>query len=300
MNTVQQTEMDVMRNHAKARFTADGRSVTVHAMRCGTVTVKRSHAVCCVPERTPAPLRFLTILADRRFADPMPIWCYAVEHPEGLFVIDAGAEPSYNDAASWTPDPRTGAVIRSFIKLDVSDEETLPVRLISAGLTPANVRAVVLTHQHIDHTGTVPAFASTDIWTTHAEDAAANRIGALHWRWRNTSTAIRYVDRDGEDTDLGAAVNLTSDGKLTAIHTPGHTPGSVTVRLRTDQADIWFTGDTSFTAAGMDPAAPTAGIHSDMRQVRRLQTHLRDAGILLPAHDPAVPDRLSAAGCGGQ
>ena len=72
----------------------------------------------------------------------------------------------------------------------------------------------------------------------------------------DTATTIRYVDRDGEAGDLGATVNLTDDGRLTTIHTPGHTPGSVTVRLRTDQADIWFTGDTSFTAAGMNPDAP--------------------------------------------
>jgi hypothetical protein len=77
-------------------------------MLCGTVTVKRSHAVCCVPERTPAPLRLLAILADRKFAEPMPIWSYAIEHPEGLFVVDAGAAPSYNDPASWQADPRTG------------------------------------------------------------------------------------------------------------------------------------------------------------------------------------------------
>lgn len=284
-----------MRHHAKARFTGGGRNVTIHAMLCGMVTVKRSHAVCCLPERTPAPLRFAAILADRRFADPMPIWSYAVEHPEGLFVVDAGAAPAYNDPASWRPDPQTGAVLRSFIKLDVRDGETLPDRLMSHGLTPSSVRAVVLTHQHIDHTGTVPAFPSADIWTTRAEDEAANRIGALHWRWRDASTAIRYVDVDGEGTDLGAGVHLTRDGALTAIHTPGHTPGSVTSRLRTDRADIWFTGDTSFTAAGMNPTAPTAGIHSDMRGVRRLQARLRDGGLLLPAHDPAVPDRLGAA-----
>ena len=283
-----------MRNHVTARFTVDGRHVAVHAMLCGTVTVKRSHAVCCLPERTPATLRFLAILADRSFAQPMPIWCYAVEHPEGLFVVDAGAAPSYNDPASWSPDPRTGAVIRSFIKLDVRTGETLPDRLVNARLAPSDVRAVVLTHQHVDHTGMVPAFPAADVWTTQAEDAAANRIGALHWRWRDTSTAIRYVDVDGEGTDLGTAVNLTHDGALTAIHTPGHTPGSVTLRLRTDHVDIWFTGDTSFTAAGMDPAAPTAGIHSDMRQIRRLQARLRGAGLLLPAHDPSVPERLTA------
>ena len=284
-----------MRHQAKSQFTVNGRTVEVHAMLCGTVTVKRSHAVCCVPERTPAPLRFLTILADRKFAAPMPIWCYAIDHPEGLYVVDAGASPSYNDPTSWEPDPRTGAVIRSFIKLDVGDGQTLPDRLENADLRPRSVRAVVLTHQHVDHTGTVPAFPSADVWTTRAEDAAAKRIGALHWRWRDASTAIRHVDAEGKDTNIGAAVDLTSDGNLTAIHTPGHTPGSVTVRLQTDQGDVWFTGDTSFTAAGMDPAAPTAGIHSGMRQVRRLQTRLRNAGLLLPSHDPTVPDRLDAA-----
>ena len=284
-----------MRHHAEADFTVAGRRVRVHAMHCGTVTVKRCHATCCLPERTPSLMRFLAILADRRFADPMPIWCYAIEHPEGVFVVDAGASPSYNDARSWRPDPRTGAVIRSFIKLDADASTTLPHRLAEAGLDPALVRALVLTHQHVDHTGTVPAFADADVWTTRAEDSAANRIGALHWRWRDGATRIRYVDIEGTPGDLGPTVALTADGALTAVHTPGHTPGSVTVRLRTDDGDVWFTGDTSFTAAGMDPAAPTAGIHSDMRQVRALQARLGNAGLLLPAHDPDVPDRLRAA-----
>lgn len=283
-----------MRHHAEADFTVAGRIVKVHALHCGTVTVKNCHATCCLPERTPNVLRFLAILADRRFTDPMPIWCYVVEHPEGVFVVDAGASPSYNDPDSWHPDPRTAAVIRSFIKLDVGAGQSLPDRLAEAGVDRDDVRAVVLTHQHVDHTGTVPAFPDRDIWTTHAEDAAANRIGALHWRWRDETTRIRYIDREGRSAEFGTTVALTDDGALSAIHTPGHTPGSVTVRLRTDQTDVWFSGDTSFTAAGMNPSAPTAGIHSDIRQVRSLQARLRTAGLLLPSHDPDVPDRLSA------
>lgn len=276
-------------------FTVGGRDIRVHAMRCGTVTVKRCHATCCLPERTPSALRFLAILADRRFAPPMPIWSYVIEHPDGLFVVDAGASPSYNDPHSWQPDPRTGTVIRSFIKLAVENRATLPDRLAGAGLDIENVRALILTHQHVDHTGTVPSFPRADIWTTRAEDLAAGRIGALHWRWRDDSTRIRHVDIEGSRTGLGTAVTLTDDGALIAIHTPGHTPGSVTVRLRTDQMDIWFTGDTSLTADGMDPSAPTAGIHADMRRVRGLQSRLRGAGLILPSHDPTVPDRLAAA-----
>lgn len=285
-----------MRNHAHAIFSVSGQPVTVHALHAGTVTVKRCHATCCLPERAPTPLRLLAILADRRFADPMPIWSYAIEHPEGLFVIDAGASTTYNDPESWRDAPRRDSMIRSFIKLDVADGATVPDRLRQIGLAATDVRALVLTHQHIDHTGTVPQFTGVDVWTTRAEDTAAPRIGALHWRWRDAETHCRYVDEEGSASDLGTAVTLTEDGTLTAIHTPGHTPGSISVRLRTDQADIWFTGDTSFTAAGMDPASPTAGIHSDMAQVRALQARLKHAGVILPSHDPDVPERLTAAG----
>ena len=284
-----------MRHHARAAFTANGLPVTVHALHAGSVTVKRCHANCCLPERSPAPLRLLSILADRRFADPMPIWSYAIEHPEGLFVIDAGASASYNDPESWRGAPRRDSMIKSFIKLDVARGATVPDRLRQIGLAATDARALILTHQHIDHTGTVPAFAGVEIWTTRAEDNAAPRIGALHWRWRDANTHFRYIDDEGSASDLGATVTLTTDGTLTAIHTPGHTPGSVSVRLRTDQTDIWFTGDTSFTAAGMDPTSPTAGIHSDMAQVRALQARLQHVGVILPSHDPDVPERLTAA-----
>ncbi|MGV1006326.1 MAG: MBL fold metallo-hydrolase [Candidatus Nanopelagicales bacterium] len=284
-----------MRHHVPAAFTVNGRPVTVHALHAGTVTVKRCHATCCLPEGAPTPLRLLAILADRRFADPMPIWSYAIEHPEGLFVIDAGASTTYNDPTSWRGAPRRDSIIKSFIKLDVEPGATVPDRLRQIGLAATDARALVLTHQHIDHTGTVPEFAGVDIWTTRAEDAAAPRIGALQWRWRDATTHVRYIDDEGVTNDLGKAVTLTEDGALTAIHTPGHTPGSVSVRLHTDQSDIWFSGDTSFTAAGMDPTSPTAGIHSDMGQVRALQARLKHSGVILPSHDPEVPERLTAA-----
>lgn len=279
---------------ATASFTVDGRPVRVHALHTGTVTIKRSHACGPLPERSPSALRFLAILADRRFAAPMPIWSYAVEHPDGVYVIDTGAASDYNDPRSWGDEHRTRAVIQSFIRLDVTDGETLPDRLQAIGLPVDGTRAVVLTHQHLDHTGTVPAFEGVDVWTTRAEDRAAGRIGALHWRWRDAMTRIRYVDVEGVPGALGATVTLTDDLALQAMHTPGHTPGSTTVRLRTDQTDIWFTGDTAFTAAGMDPCAQTAGIHTDLRKVRALQARLKGAGLLLPSHDPGVPERLRA------
>ena len=97
-----------MRHHAHAVFTVNGRPVTVHALHAGTVTVKRCHASCCLPELSPTPLRLLAILADRRFADPMPIWSYAIEHPEGLFVVDVEQQRPHRMRSPFLFPPRRG------------------------------------------------------------------------------------------------------------------------------------------------------------------------------------------------
>ena len=285
---------------ASASFTIDGAEVTVTAIRTGTITIKRCHHTCCLPTRAPMAARFAAILADRRWADPMPIWTFVIELPGGVFVVDAGATPAFNDEASWAADPRAGSLLRSFLRIEVEEVETLPAQMMARGLAPDSVAAVILTHQHIDHTAAVPSFVGADVWTTQAEDRAALQTGSNPWRWRNADTRIRHVDIEGVGTPMGpglpASVDLVGDGSLRAVHTPGHTPGSVSVVLAVDQGEVWFTGDTSFTAATMDPSASTAGIHTDMRAVRRVQRELGQRWLLLPSHDWGNAERLVAAG----
>ncbi|MGL5929322.1 MAG: MBL fold metallo-hydrolase [Dermatophilaceae bacterium] len=302
LNNVQHTSDATDDEYAQARLTISGEPVTVHAIRCGIVTIKQAHACGLLPERTPFVLRFLAILADPRFVAPMPVWTYVIERAGALTVVDTGVDPGYNDPSTWGERQRARRLVQSFLRLELGRGGSLSERMTSLGLAPTAVTGVVLTHQHIDHTGGVPAFEGSDVWTTDAEDRAAATVGAEHWRWRTAATRIRYIDIEGEplvldgEHDPRPAVDLLGDGSLVAVHTPGHTPGSVTVRLTTDQADLWFTGDTCFTAAGMDASAPTAGIHTDLRAVRRLQGILQDRGVIFPSHDPLVPRRLSAVG----
>lgn len=259
--------------------TLDGVPVRIHAIPTGFVQIKGCHHEGCLPERWPYLARFACILGDRRFVEPLPIWTYAIEHPEGLFLVDTGPPADYYDDDSWAGDPVSRRLVRSFIRLDVGAGETLPERLAEIGLSPADAVGVVLTHQHIDHTGTVPAFAGASIWTTRAEQNAGDQIGAMRWRWASAQTRFRFVDEEGAE-GVSLAIGLT------AHHTPGHTPGSVSVHLRTDQGDLWFIGDTAFDVPGLAIDAPLAGIHTDPMAVRDLHRfHRAEAGIVLAAHD---------------
>jgi len=275
----------------------------ITAVPTGTVTIKRCHHHGVLPESTPYGLRFAAILLDWEWASPMPVWAYVVEHPEGAWLIDAGASPRYRDPDAWSFDPVSRRLVQSFIRLDVREDETLPSRLRDLGMSPEALRGIVLTHQHVDHTGAVPDFPGAEVWTSAAEDAAAREIGAMHPLWRSTGTRLRYVDGEGlvREGRTGASVFLTADRKIEVVHTPGHTPGSLSVRLAADGGDLWMIGDTSFTATDLAPGAPTAGIHSDVGAVRQQHRWMGTAvpsARVFPSHDPGVPRRLALLGEG--
>ncbi len=273
----------------------------ITAIPTGTVTIKRCHHTGVLPESTPYLARFLAILLDWEWAEPMPVWAYVVEHPEGVFLIDAGASPRYRDPDAWSFDPVSRRLVQSFIRLDVHDDEALPARLSVLGIDPETIKGIVLTHQHVDHTGSVPAFPQAEVWTSKAEDAAAQSIGAMHPLWRSATTHLRYVDVDGSPREgrAGQSLFLTKDHSIEVVTTPGHTPGSLSVRLAVDGGDVWMIGDTSFTSGDLSIDAPTAGIHTDIDAVRELHRRLlADVPMtrVFPSHDPDVAQRLTLLG----
>ncbi len=89
---------------------------------------------------------------------------------------------------------------------------------------------------------------------------------------------------------------MTDDGRLELFSTPGHTPGSVTARLKADEGEVWFVGDFAFRAVDLLEGGPTSVIHSEVSQVRAFQRWLRERPPLavLAAHDAGAPDHLAA------
>ncbi|WP_433494255.1 MBL fold metallo-hydrolase [Micromonospora sp. CA-248089] len=176
---------------------------------------------------------------------------FAVRAGDGpVTLVDAGG-PAGSLAASWAPVPGR-----------------LPAELAAAGIDPADVRTVVLTHLHTDHVGWAGAlFPNADHLVQRAEvdalelfhpDLPARLLGPLRAAGR-----LRVVDGD---TPLTPGVRL--------LHTPGHTPGHQSVLVEADDERLLVTGDLLVHAIQLvDPALAYAH-EEDPATARRSRQHL--------------------------
>lgn len=98
----------------------------------------------------------LEALSDRQRTARLPVNCWLVEHPDGLLMIDTGESAHANDPGYqpwWHPFTQTRQ------RRGIAPEEESGAQLREAGYGPADIRWVVMTHMHGDHTGGLGKFS---------------------------------------------------------------------------------------------------------------------------------------------
>ncbi|HVN72067.1 MAG TPA: MBL fold metallo-hydrolase [Desulfomonilia bacterium] len=114
-----------------------------------------------------------------------------------------------------------------------------------AALDPKKITTLVLTHCHVDHIGSVSYFREKYECTVIAHDLDAYAIESgdstlTAARWYNTRLPKTKVDkRLYEDHEILSI----SGAELHCIHTPGHTPGSISLYIDWEGMRILFGQD---------------------------------------------------------
>ncbi|MEI8058025.1 MAG: MBL fold metallo-hydrolase [Actinomycetes bacterium] len=208
--------------------------------------------------------------------------------------------------------PTAGDFINSFAFTESDGSVTLvdcgltraPARIVSAlaalGRQPRDVQRIILTHAHSDHAGgaaQVLQTAGIDGVDVHEADAPyvragnsapvnpASAAGRLLVRLQNSSFEPVAVARELTDGDL-----LDVGGGLEVIHTPGHTPGHVS--LLHQPSGVLITGDCIFNPLGR-MRWPMAMFCTSAAQSDQSARRFADLEFTLAAftHGPEIRDR---------
>jgi glyoxylase-like metal-dependent hydrolase (beta-lactamase superfamily II) len=235
---------------------------------------------------------------DRR---ELVIGAVLVEHPEGRLLIDAGFAEDLESHVATLPLPMQKAT-------RVVDGPSAATQLAAAGLAPADLRAVVLTHAHWDHVSGLAELPGVPVWVSPDE--------RLFIRGGNGSTELarelgleryRPVGLDGP-AYLGfpGSRDVFGDGSVVLVPLPGHTPGGLGVFVALPSGERYaFVGDVVWQREGLilpaeRPWLMRTMVDEDPALVRDaiVRLHALAAALpaltLVPAHDARVWAELPA------
>jgi glyoxylase-like metal-dependent hydrolase (beta-lactamase superfamily II) len=267
----------------------------IHAIQTGTVALTKSWREGVGHGNR----RLLNTLLDREWTEPLPIYAFVIEHPEGVIVVDTGetaraAEPGYF--------PRWQPFFRFAVREQVEPEQEIGPQLERLGIGRGDVRQVVLTHLHTDHAGGLHHFPNNEVLVSSAESTyAAGLRGRLRGYPSNRLPGwFDPILLDLPPVPYGpfpASLPLTRAGDVTLVPLPGHSPGQIGVLVEEADHTVFLAADSSYTQDAMLRGA-VDGVGSDEEAERLTHQRIRSYAtanptVYLVAHDPETGARLA-------
>ncbi len=212
---------------------------------------------------------------------------FLIKHPRGNVIIDGG------NAIEAAIDPRGhwGDVLAAYTPvMNVADNCVDQAR--SVGVEPQDVRYVLQSHLHLDHSGAIGHFPRATYFVQRIEYDYAFAPD-----WFSKGAYIREdFDKPGLDWKfLGGEYtdhyDLFGDGTIRMIFTPGHSPGhqSFLVRLP-NTGPVLLTIDAAYTTDHWENRALPGLVCSSVdaaHSVRKLRRIAEETGALVvTGHDP--------------
>jgi len=162
----------------------------------------------------------------------LPIQSYVIEHPEGVILYDTGHSRAER---YFTPAPEKEKPAWS-----VPEEDELPNQLSRLGISFGDVKYVICSHLHIDHTGYLELFKDAEIIVCETEFAHAAKMNALgkleypfvnkdYEAWIQVGLNWRLVEKDETEIQLLEGLKIFNFGS-------GHSYGMLGLLIELEES----------------------------------------------------------------
>lgn len=263
----------------------------IHAIETGRVRIKQAQ----IEGRGHGTWRQLQPILSSEWADWSRVYAWAIEHPEGVIVVDTGAAAHLKSLPRWHP------YFRFAVRFDIEPEQEVGPQLRGLGIGARDVKTVVLTHLHIDHDGGLAHFPHSRILASAGEIArtsgiAGAMLGYLPKRWPKWFAPEPLAWQPTAYGPFASSARISAAGDVIAVPTPGHTPNHLSVVVRDGDHEIMLAGDASYLESTM-LSGTVDGVSPDETVAAATLARIREfcsqrPVVYLPAHDPHAAQRL--------
>ena len=228
--------------------------IRIRPLECGTITA-------------PADVFQKDLTGERT----VPVMAFLIEHPtRGYAVFDTGLRPDMD-----------GRVLFGAYACSLPAGHDLASRLWAIDVDPAKVERLVASHAHFDHLGAADLLPNADIVIHVSElERSLNDHPRAHGRVALEMGHRRVLTGDSHD--------LFGDGSCELFHTPGHTCGHQSLRVKRAGGYDVLAGDACYFCETLEPLGVQP--HPEDREVylatlTRLRAMARDGDFIVPGHD---------------
>lgn len=197
----------------------------------------------------------------------LPIWAFLLRGGGKNILVDTGLDENELFVPSGFQE-ETGMVPRSIVEC-----------LALEHLTPEDIDIVINTHLHDDHCGNNGLFRRAIFYAHPSESEFCHHPHPIDHRYDPYFIeGVEFIGvRDGEEILPG----------ITVLHSPGHSPGGLSVRVATGEGAAVITGfccnQENFPAHG---PAVCPGVHLDAMAAWDSIQKIKEMGVvILPLHE---------------
>ncbi len=278
-----------------------GATVAVEPLDTGWASVPPSYLESAGNKT--AQLRMLGIGTPRSNWWTIPCPAFLVTHPAaGPFLVDTGLHPSVTSK----PTANLGRIVTSFSKPQLEAGKDVAAQLRSRNLDVKDIRTVVMTHMHYDHTSGMAELGGANFIISEREWSAATETprpffhGYMHSHF-DYAFDYRTISFDGDAvgsySTFGRTFDLFGDGSVRLLFTPGHSLGHMSVLCRLKDRDLIIAGDAVYTLGQLGDAPPPPrpeDAHTWRRSRQELALFKREYpnSVIIPSHDHVLWETL--------